>query len=288
MSRERSLWTAAAFLGVVITASVSSDTVLLKDGRLLQGKIVKQTHSSLTIRVGGRFQTLEKSKISETKYEDPPSDQPRVRLVPPRNQVRPLPAEPVVKSAVPAHHRPDPGVAKSGVGGALWRSALLPGWGLLYLEQWPEASIYAALFVASGMYARRLRQNAIGSERRHGRNTAFVVGSLQYTRTNASPPGTTDAAVLGGSVLGSQFFFQDYRRDRQLYQRSLALLGLVYSVQVVHTYFSRGGKQPSGGDAGPGSAAREIRWSISVDRNQQQPGSAPANRALSLRVGVPF
>ncbi|EMO07702.1 hypothetical protein LEP1GSC137_1067 [Leptospira borgpetersenii str. Noumea 25] len=98
---------------------MSASTIILKNGKTLQGKIVNQSRTEVQIEINGKVQIIPKTEISEINLKDPKRDEPKkvtTKLPLPKTNDK------VEQTAIPSSWKE----TKWTISG---RSTILPGWG---------------------------------------------------------------------------------------------------------------------------------------------------------------
>lgn len=77
MSRTYQLITSSGIFVLIILfpLSLTASTIVLKNGRTLQGKIINQSRTEVQIEVNGKLQTISKAEISEINLKDPKKEE---------------------------------------------------------------------------------------------------------------------------------------------------------------------------------------------------------------------
>lgn len=170
-------------LMLALTA-LSADVIYLKNGGTISGKIVGVTQTAVTIQSDAGNQTLAKAAVRRIVYgavEDPEEARKKQEERRKKQEEERKKREELVKDLEkqreeelrrrleeqkkleeanqmpPPESRPAPEMdSEATLGGAVWRSAVLPGWGQFYQGRAVEGSIYAGTMLAlagSGAYA---------------------------------------------------------------------------------------------------------------------------------------
>ncbi|EMO29322.1 hypothetical protein LEP1GSC170_1863 [Leptospira interrogans serovar Bataviae str. HAI135] len=100
---------------ILFSLPLTASSIVLKNGKTLQGKIINQSRTEVQIEVNGKLQTISKAEISEINLKDPKKEESKKK-------------ETTTKP--PINH---PITTQSSWQDARWaitgRSAILPGWG---------------------------------------------------------------------------------------------------------------------------------------------------------------
>jgi len=135
---------------------LAADTVILRSGEVVTGTIVGQNREIVRIRTEDRVRVISKAEIRRLTFsKDEATTRPEPRPEPqPQPEDKPEQSEePVAQEAVEAIEEalePEAGETVD-VWGALWRSALLPGWGQFAQGRATAGWIYAGSFFAGGI-----------------------------------------------------------------------------------------------------------------------------------------
>ncbi|EMN69350.1 hypothetical protein LEP1GSC100_1505 [Leptospira interrogans serovar Bataviae str. UI 08561] len=134
MSRTYQLITSSGIFVLIILfpLSLTASTIVLKNGRTLQGKIINQSRTEVQIEVNGKLQTISKAEISEINLKDPKKEESKKKEV--------------ITTRPPDHTNPT--TTQLSWQDTRWaitgRSAILPGWGQWKVGQkrWAIISFY--------------------------------------------------------------------------------------------------------------------------------------------------
>lgn len=215
MNRRTTFAVALAFF-LFFTASLQADTVFLKNGRQVEGKIIGQTRTAVTLRTSaGQVQTIQKADIRRIAYGPTQSDEEAAKEQERRDRLRrdqALSAENrrlmeeewrridgERKKLEEERSRIDeewarlergrgdstrrPVASRTPTQGdkllaALMRSAVLPGWGQHYQGRTSVGYIYGGAFLALGGLA-------IGTEAQYyNRREQYAAGANQFLFTS--------------------------------------------------------------------------------------------------------
>ncbi|MBM9500941.1 4-hydroxy-3-methylbut-2-enyl diphosphate reductase [Leptospira sp. 201903071] len=219
----------AVFLVFTISLPISASTVILKNGKTIQGKIVNQTRTEVQIEVNGKIQTISKAEISEINLKDPKKDD--IKKVTTTKQ-------PETKTEV----TPTASTWKDNKWTITARSAALPGWGQWRTGQKKWAVISFALFAGAAIYANNCRQNAVSEEANYKSNSVAitVAAFLDPTLNPVTSDETVRATALVTRVLitatATNPYFSSYSQATTQFNQAQWLLGAVYGLQLIHTF----------------------------------------------------
>lgn len=88
MSRTYKLITSSGIFVLMILFSLplTASSIVLKNGKTLQGKIINQSRTEVQIEVNGKLQTISKAEISEINLKDPKKEESKKKRLPPPNR----------------------------------------------------------------------------------------------------------------------------------------------------------------------------------------------------------
>ncbi|WP_206698709.1 LA_0442/LA_0875 N-terminal domain-containing protein [Leptospira stimsonii] len=218
------------FFVFTISFPILASTVILKNGKTIQGKIVNQTRTEVQIEVNGKVQTISKTEISEINLKDPKKED--------------------IKK-VTTTKQPDIKTEENQIASSTWkdnkwtitaRSAVLPGWGQWRTGQKKWAAISFALFAGAALYANNCRQHAAAEEANYKSNsvTITVAAFLDPTLNPVTSDETVRTTALITRVLvtatATNPYFSTYNQATNQYNQAQWLLGAVYGLQLIHTF----------------------------------------------------
>ncbi len=113
--------------------------------------------------------------------------------------------------------------------GALWRSAILPGWGQFYADQPVMGTAYSGLFAFAAVNSYNLRRIALSSRNDY----------TSFTDTSFLVPLLPGAGIPAAAVVYFETSrrSETYSRNVKRQQQSVQLLGGIYLVQLIHAAF---------------------------------------------------
>lgn len=252
----------------------SGETLLLKSGETLEGKVVNQNRETINFQQeNGEIRILKKVAVKKISYsnsntpglgENPEShrENETVKRVKKKEWEEMLAREEIVWAWM---HRDDqhlttesdetneaddgeesihllPGPQGIPLRGILWRNSLLPGWGDFYGGS-PESgrvkATFFALSVASVIYFDRSYLSV---------KKAYTTDSANYMNLLLS--GARDGAIPARQLAFSYFYSMDassyrsYQSAGNNLNNSLLLIGGIYLGNLIHSFFLKG-KSPS-------------------------------------------
>lgn len=218
----------AFLLALAISVPLSASTIILKNGKTLQGKIVNQSRTEVQIEINGKVQTISKSEISEINLKDPKKEDKKV----------------VTKQTEPSktEEPPSPSTWKETKWTITARSAVLPGWGQWKVGQKKWAAISFVLFAGAMLYANNAREKA-ASEENNYKTSSIAITVAAFSDPNLNPV-TSDETVRGTALITRVLttatltnpYFSAYDRATSQYNQAQWLLGAVYGLQLIHTF----------------------------------------------------
>ncbi|TGM10195.1 4-hydroxy-3-methylbut-2-enyl diphosphate reductase [Leptospira barantonii] len=218
----------AFILAFAISLPLSASTIILKNGKTLQGKIVNQSRTEVQIEINGKVQTISKTEISEINLKDPKKEDKKVVT---KQTDTPKTEEP-----------PTPSTWKETKWTITARSAILPGWGQWKVGQKKWAAISLVLFAGAALYANNAREKAATEENTYKTNS-IAITAIAFSDPNLNPvtsDETVRATALVARVLTTATltnpYFSAYDRATSQYNQAQWLLGAVYGLQLIHTF----------------------------------------------------
>ncbi|XDD49946.1 4-hydroxy-3-methylbut-2-enyl diphosphate reductase [Leptospira sp. WS92.C1] len=210
------------FLFFAISLPIAASTVILKNGKTIQGKIVNQSRTEVQIEVNGKVQTIPKTEISEINLKDPKKV---------TNQKK---SEIKTEELSPAW--------KDNKWTLTARSAILPGWGQWKLGQKKWAVISLALFAGATIYLYHSKEKA-DEEATNYKTNSIAITSAAFLDPNLNPI-TTDEAVRGAALVtrilvtatATNPYFNSYAEATNQYNQAQWFFGAVYGLQLIHTF----------------------------------------------------
>ncbi|PJZ58629.1 LA_0442/LA_0875 N-terminal domain-containing protein [Leptospira barantonii] len=218
----------AFILAFAISLPLSASTIILKNGKTLQGKIVNQSRTEVQIEINGKVQTISKTEISEINLKDPKKEDKKV----------------VTKQTdtTKTEEPPTPSTWKETKWTITARSAILPGWGQWKVGQKKWAAISLVLFAGAALYANNAREKAATEENTYKTNS-IAITAIAFSDPNLNPvtsDETVRATALVARVLTTATltnpYFSAYDRATSQYNQAQWLLGAVYGLQLIHTF----------------------------------------------------
>lgn len=225
---------------LISTQLIAVQSILLRNGSTVKGTVITQNEKNIQVKgEDGRLVTIPKKSIlkviykevtkeeekkirqeEEKKIQDAQQPQSTKEEVPVVPVIPEVPQEPVVippSSVKPTRSRWSP----------VWRSAVLPGWGHIYAGRKKTGWIYG------GTFAVALGYTILSAEHAKSAKSSYDQATF------------TSALIFGNSPIGLGRFNlegqrSEYQKDVKQYNQSLAILGTVYLVQLVHSYFTGG------------------------------------------------
>lgn len=258
---------------LIATPIYSEQTVILKKGGSIKGQITAQNEKGITIRKSdGSVETIEKSRILKVVYKDVTADEEkRIREEEERKlkaqeeaqrkkeeleeqkrlQEEAKKREEEERKAKEAYSnlldRKEKARQKARLEGTrsewdlVWRSAVLPSWGLFHGERTIAGSIYTGLFWGTLLFTYQTRNKALSAKADYDNSVLLYqvarpnpINFITASGVNITGYFTQDF-ILSNRVESSK---NNYRRSINQYNASVGVLGLIYIIQIIHTYVS--------------------------------------------------
>ncbi|WP_425268937.1 LA_0442/LA_0875 N-terminal domain-containing protein [Leptospira hartskeerlii] len=227
----------------------ADQTILLRKGGKVIGNVVGQNEKTITVQSESGKQTINKRDILKIIYKDiTKEEENRIR----KEEEKKVQENPqVVEEPVQVIETPPTSSTISGPSrnrwSAVWRSAILPGWGQWYTDNKLEAKITGGAFLGSLALAGYARSEAESAKSKYD--------------DAVSKSSTTGSYIYGGGI--ANFYLltvvpgarADYESSVQAYNTSVYVLGGVYLAQLVRTYFL-------GKSWEQGSSVNPVAWTV--------------------------
>ena len=224
----RSPWRAclvAALLGLAPSV-VLADMVRLRDGRSLEGTIVSQDRSAISLRTGGRVQRIPKTLVLRIQYgSGAPARRARAKA---ETKTEPRSSKKAPARTVAAKQS----TQKRDLWRPLWRSALVPGWGL-FADSRTEGIAWTTITLSVLSAALGAQQTALQGGRRYRRDVALA-GTTAALLPGSQQTQVALALFLQGGKLST------YRNKVRTYNRIAGLAGAFYVLQLARTGWTAG------------------------------------------------
>lgn len=150
-------WRIAVLLTLLVWAAPTwAHTVILRNGQVIYGEVVQQDRQNIYVAVKGGKKSFTKSMVLKILFQEVKEDATLKRIIrveiakqQPANEeedIKIVDFNEYVKEVVKEEKiRQQDDLRRS----ALWRSALLPGWGQWYAGQTTRGGIYGGMFLTS-------------------------------------------------------------------------------------------------------------------------------------------
>ncbi|TGL61396.1 LA_0442/LA_0875 N-terminal domain-containing protein [Leptospira sarikeiensis] len=204
----------------------ADQTILLRKGGKIIGNVVGQNEKTITVQSDSGKQTINKRDILKIIYKDiTAEEEKKIRKEEEKKiQENPQVVEEPIQILPPSSTEP-----KRSRWSAVWRSALIPGWGQWYTGHKLEGGITGGAFLGSLAYSASSRSEAESAKSKYD--------------DAVSKSSTTGSLIFGGGV--ANFYLltvvpgarADYESAIQSYNTSVYVLGTVYLAQLVRSYF---------------------------------------------------
>lgn len=269
--------------------AIGADIIHLRDGRKVEGVVVGQDRTRIRIRVGSAVRTFPKADIRRVQYGGvaDPAVAERKRLEALRRRQEKERAE----QAELARKRKEAGdrqaaedrakreeqrrreleadqlgfKARGGTDlGALWRSAVAPGWGMVYKDRTFWGFGHAGSFLA-----------AVGA--------GVSYSAHAVTDRRAYQSGTFISTLWGVALRAPELTFVSYSLDRasrttyelslRRQQAAVGIVGLVYLGQLAHAFLAAPGRPTA--TSARRSDTDAVSWSFALELRSLDTQAAP-------------
>lgn len=253
-----------------ICTSLFADTVIMRNGQQYEGRIINQSRTSVTIISNGSPVTLQKSQIARIAYGMTAEEKEKLRKEREerqrkleeqrreqqdklRREQEKREKEKRIQQELKEWNRlrgnlqekedsedwvlEDSTVSGKTTFGALWRSALIPGWGQWYLEENIWAGVYAGATVI--LAAAAANEYRIYQERQSSydfnSSLLFLSGTVASDAAGFLPADPLQR-ILTTAILDDTFFQPVNNQVATVNNVSIAL-GVLYLANLAHTYY---------------------------------------------------
>ena len=168
----------------------------------------------------------------------------------------------------------------------LWRSAVLPGWGMLAADRTAMGYTYMGITLGTFLYAFTSRSAAVAA-RADNYSTVEGIAAASTTLTSTSDRLAANAAVSSGSTAA-------YRSSVETANTAFLLFALAYAAQLTHSYFLGPGIMPSFASTAPQAGTPVYGLELNLDEHPGEPASlkftnhAARPTRIQLRFSMAF
>ncbi|MCE9599103.1 MAG: hypothetical protein K8S54_14165 [Spirochaetia bacterium] len=238
---------------ILPASSLLADAVLLRNGSRLEGQILGQDRTHVRFHVkNGKIMLIQKSDVQRLQYaeiqmepepkeESKKSDaeeradetkkleieeQQRAEKQKEEQRLAEIEAKRKQEEARKAAELAEKErIRKSrSQWSPVWRSALLPGWGMQFVGKTKEAKIYGSIFAVTFANAYWMRTQALESKRTYEQASLFSKAAL------AAPNGLPLVYFVDANSN------KRFRRSVERYNLSFEIMSIVYLVQLTHAF----------------------------------------------------
>lgn len=248
--------------------SIYSETVLLRNGSILSGKLKSQSVNDIVIIIDSKEQKISKDRVFRVLYRDMSQTEAKKAMLSEIKKLNPKDREkllaeindktiiseidtkpninkPTKEDKLPGGENPtevttnvEPNSEKSKVElitkwGLVWRSALLPGWGHIQAKYYKTGIFYGTVFLGSAFFAGYMADQLYSAiderDQKITLNTSLTLG--------LGGPASAFLIFAGGATSTEQ----DEQRIlgyRALMYSSLGIMTGVYIIQLVNVYIT--------------------------------------------------
>ncbi|EQA43649.1 hypothetical protein LEP1GSC050_1538 [Leptospira broomii serovar Hurstbridge str. 5399] len=203
-------------------------SILLRNGNTIKGDVITQNEKTIQVRgQDGKIVNVSKRSILKVIYKEVTKDEEKKIRQEEERKVKEEPETVKEEPIIIIPPVPTPVTPSRSRWSVVWRSAVLPGWGHIYAGRKTTGIVYSGLLVSSLGYA------AVSAKHAHSAKSDYDQASL------------TSTLIFGNSSIGLGSIYvsgkkSQYQHDVKEYNNSLAIVGAVYLVQLVHSYFTGG------------------------------------------------
>ncbi|TGK02871.1 hypothetical protein EHQ53_05200 [Leptospira langatensis] len=211
---------------VCFTPNLFGSSLTLKNGKVLQGKVVNQTRTEVHLEVDGKVLTIPKTDIVELNLKDTPKLEPKKEPVKPKEEVKKEP-EPETPTGPRWYNKPRWAYSL--------RSAVVPGWGIWKADRKYLAAGTFVLFAGAVYKALQTQQefNAAHAAYKSGATNYFI---FALNDPVLQLPANTGERLIGAFLVNKGAFnhYQHLAAEGNDYQY---IVGLVYGLQLFYSYY---------------------------------------------------
>ncbi len=217
------------------TSELSADTIFLRNGKRIQGRVITQNRILVLMNVGGLRRQIRKDRIRRIRYDSKfaPARPTRAAAVRRRSRKKPIARRAAAKPASPSFRRVKRRVVThspsdtSAMGTTLpWRSALVPGWDRHKSGATPAGGLWLGAFLAGTGWTIRTRN--LYANRRDSANAANNLWN------GLSLGGSADIIAL--NMLTRRDRFRELESIGGDLRRAGIALGLIYIFNLVDAW----------------------------------------------------
>ncbi len=240
-------------LAVGSAGPIFGETLYLKDGRTLEGKIVAQSPTTVSFSSAGKVMLFNKSQIIRISFFSVDDENKRLARLAEEDRRRRELAERQELSRVKYEFLAQQGRARAArlthireqvrqgrmekpdepisYWDFAWRSAVLPGWGHFYLQKPVWGFFYAGISAAAVINYAQARGPGISAERDNKEQARLTLAIVILSLNNSSIPREGRMAYV---IDQNRKKDAEYGSRVQRYNYALFLLGAVYGTQLTH------------------------------------------------------
>lgn len=206
---------------MLLSFSISAETVILRSHDVVHGKITFQDANVLRMNDDlGKPVEIQKSEILKVSYRDVKDAKEIKKII--EEEESKLPPEKRKGAKAPDKKR---------TVDIVWRSALIPGWGLWKADKkWLAAFAFVAVAGAGG-YAVSKFHAFEGAQSKY-QTTSVSLFFITQSNQNLSQP---QKLVIG--VWVGQQTFKPYGEAQTTGNNAIQALGAIYAIQLIHAFF---------------------------------------------------
>ena len=229
------------FLFAILMAAYSStlfaETLILKSGEVVTGKITGQDRASVRMDVDGRLMVFQKTEIQRivfSRSEEEVAAQEARRL----EELRRLQEEQRRQKELrdKSDRENHTGVGVSGSFSSIWRSALFPGWGQFHDSRDRAGYGWGGSFLLTGIFAVALARRAASAEdsyRSAIRSSVLLSPGAIVLSTNTGMDPSFSAGHFLLTSNQSSSARTRWRADSRAASAMAGIAGLIYAANII-------------------------------------------------------
>lgn len=264
------------FLFLTLTIPIFAESVVMRNGKVIKGKVLTQNSKTITIRTSdGQSQTIYKTKIFKVLYQDIEEHEAK-KLIAEDNQKQkkedipkkeitkeePKKEEPTLLPKKPTEEKEIQTIShreNRSRWSIVWRSAVLPGWGQYKADQklwaYTEGGLFWASVIGAGL---SYEQASLAKHHYHSQVRRMDLEFLFFPNFISNP------------TLSDLYYSQREKANYHALQGSnsaakvsAGVVGIFYLANLVHSYFL--------GTSWENEATSQARLEFHVKRASVQP-----------------
>ncbi|MBI3394350.1 MAG: hypothetical protein HY042_00795 [Spirochaetia bacterium] len=222
----RSLLVLAFLSALIVSGSAYADALILRNGEVLQGTIVSQSRTQVSISIAGQIRIVPKGDVVRLVFGSGDEEIQKQEKLRREESFRQREAERrKIEEERERQRSTDRRLIPLDV---LWRSALAPGWGQHYAHRDDQAILVGGIFFGTALVGWEFRKTALAAKRDYDN----ISTGTKMAAFAGAPAGA--ALLLDSAAKGA------YQTRVERHNRVMNVLGLIYAAQLVHAAFFTG------------------------------------------------